>query len=76
MTKERYWVVGGDYAGTGFSSLKDGRPAQAIGPFEDRARAEQARGEGQRDTRSASTGRCASTAEQCRWTGGRRPGQV
>lgn len=69
MTKERYWVVGGDYACTGFSSLKDGHAAQAIGPFEDRAKAEQAWREVSRDTRSKATARYAITAEQIRMPG-------
>ena len=69
MTKERYWVVGGDYACTGFNTLKDGQTARAIGPFEDRAKAEQAWREVSRDTRSNATARYAITAEQIRMPG-------
>ena len=67
MTKERYWVVGGDYACTEFNSLRG--PAQAIGPFEERAQAEQAWKEVSRDTRSRATARYAITAEQIRMPG-------
>jgi len=68
MTKERYWVVGGDYTCTGFNNLREGQ-AQAIGPFEDRAKAEQAWKEVSRDTRSKATARYAITAEQIRMPG-------
>ena len=67
MTKERYWVVGGDYSCTEFNSLR-GRP-EAIGPFEDRTRAEQAWREVSRENRSKATARYAITAEQIRLPG-------
>lgn len=67
MTKERFWVVGGDYACTEFNSLRG--QAQAIGPFEDRAKAEQAWREVSRDNRSKATARYAITAEQIRMPG-------
>ncbi len=35
MTKERFWVVGGEYACVGFKQLKDGTQ-QMLGPFESR----------------------------------------
>jgi hypothetical protein len=69
MTKERYWVVGGDYTCTGFSSLKDGQAAQAIGPFTERREAEQAWREVSRETRSKATARYSITAEQIRLPG-------
>ncbi len=40
MTKERFWVVGGDYTCMGFKSLKDGATTM-VGPFEDRDQAQQ-----------------------------------
>jgi len=63
MTKERYWVVGGDYTCTGFNCLKDGQ-AQAIGPFEDRTEAEQAWKTVSQETRSRATARYSITSEQ------------
>jgi hypothetical protein len=35
MTKERFWVVGGDYTCMEFKSLRDGT-STLIGPFDDR----------------------------------------
>jgi len=34
MTKQRYWVIGGDYSCMGFKSLKDTNAATLVGPFE------------------------------------------
>ena len=67
MTKERYWVVGGDYSCTEFKGLRG--QAEAIGPFEERAQAEQAWKEVSRDTRSKATARYAITSEQIRMPG-------
>ncbi|MBX7249131.1 MAG: hypothetical protein K1X35_08845 [Caulobacteraceae bacterium] len=67
MTKERYWVVGGDYSCTEFNSLRG--QAQAIGPFEERGQAEQAWRELSRENRSRATARYAITAEQIRMPG-------
>ncbi len=39
MTKERYWVVGGEYASLRFEALRDGT-GQMLGPFEDREAAQ------------------------------------
>ena len=35
MTKERYWVVGGEYENLSFGRLKSGA-GQMLGPFDDR----------------------------------------
>jgi hypothetical protein len=35
MTKERFWVVGGDYAAMDFKQLRDGAQ-QILGPFDNR----------------------------------------
>ena len=35
MTKERYWVVGGEYSSLRFEALKDGA-GRMLGPFDDR----------------------------------------
>ena len=63
MTKERYWVVGGDYTCTGFNCLRDGQ-AQAIGPFEDRQDAEQEWKRVSDENRSRATARYSITSEQ------------
>jgi len=62
MTKERYWVVGGDYSCTEFNAIRG--QAQAIGPFEAREQAEQAWREVSRENRSRATARYAITSEQ------------
>jgi hypothetical protein len=68
MTKERYWVVGGDYTCTGFKSLKDGTH-QMVGPFEQRTDAQAAWRQLSDETRSRATARYAITAEQIRMPG-------
>jgi hypothetical protein len=63
MTKERFWVVGGDYTCMGFKALKDGQ-ATVVGPFEDR---DEAKAEWQRlseETRSRATARFTIAAEK------------
>jgi len=39
---QRYWVVGGEYTGTDFTTIRDGRPEERHGPFDalEAARAE------------------------------------
>jgi hypothetical protein len=34
-----YWVIGGEYADTGFTRIRGGGPEQRVGPFEDHERA-------------------------------------
>ena len=68
MTRERYWVVGGDYTCTGFNCLRDGQAA-AIGPFEARSEAEQAWRRVSEETRSKATARYSITSEQIRLPG-------
>lgn len=65
MTKERYWVVGGDYTCCGFNQLREGA-AQAIGPFEDRTQAEQTWRQLSDENRSRATARYSITSEQVR----------
>jgi hypothetical protein len=36
MTKQRYWVIGGDYSCMGFKSLKDSNAATLSGPYDTR----------------------------------------
>ena len=63
MTKERYWVVGGEYECTGFKALKSGAP-EVMGPFEDREQARQAWKRKADETRSCATARYAIASEQ------------
>jgi hypothetical protein len=63
MTTERYWVVGGEYSGTDFKTLKTGA-AQAAGPFDTREEARRAWQRLSDETRSCATAKYAITAEQ------------
>ena len=63
MTKERYWVVGGEYTCMGFRELKHGSQ-RLIGPFEDRAEAQVAWRRLSDETRSLATARFSITAER------------
>jgi len=63
MTKERYWVVGGEYSCLAFKALKNGAP-QVLGPFEDRDAAKEAWRRVSEATRSHATTRYAIAAEQ------------
>lgn len=63
MTKERYWVVGGDYTCMGFRELKDGS-GKMVGPFEDRDEAQAAWRRISDENRSKATARYAITAER------------
>jgi hypothetical protein len=65
MTKERFWVVGGDYTCMGFTSLRDGSQ-QVVGPFDDRAQAHAAWRRLSEESRSRATARYAITSEQVR----------
>ena len=65
MTKERYWVVGGDYTCMGFKELKPGTQT-VVGPYEDRTEAQAAWRRLADETRSQATSRYAITAEQVR----------
>ncbi len=64
MTKERFWVVGGDYTCMGFKELR-GDPTVA-GPFHDRTEAQQEWRRLSDQNRSKATARYAITAEQVR----------
>jgi hypothetical protein len=63
MTKERFWVVGGDYTCMEFKALRDGT-STLIGPFESR---DQAAAEWRRlseESRSKATARYTIASEQ------------
>jgi len=62
MTKQRFWVVGGDYTCMEFKALRDGA-STLVGPFEDR---DQARAEWRRlseESRSKATARYTIASE-------------
>jgi hypothetical protein len=65
MTKERYWVVGGDYTCMGFVHLKEGSQ-KVVGPFDERSDAQAAWRRLSEETRSCATARYAITAEHVR----------
>ena len=62
MTTERYWVVGGEYSNTSFTTLKSGHPDVA-GPFDTREEARAAWKRLSEKTRSCATAKYAITAE-------------
>jgi hypothetical protein len=63
MTKERFWVVGGEYSCLAFKTLKDGAP-QVMGPYETREEAREAWRRISDQTRSSATARYAIATEQ------------
>ncbi|WP_334161784.1 DUF4170 domain-containing protein [Phenylobacterium sp.] len=63
MTKERFWVVGGEYSCLAFKTLKSGAP-QVMGPFETRDEAKAAWKRVSEETRACATARYAIAAEQ------------
>ena len=63
MTKERFWVIGGDYTCMGFKNLRDGSH-QVIGPFDDRSEAQAAWRDLSREHSSRATARFSIAAEQ------------
>jgi hypothetical protein len=63
MTKERYWVVGGEYSCMKFQTLKNGAP-HVLGPFEDRDEAKAAWRKVSEQTRANATTRYAIASEQ------------
>ncbi len=65
MTKERFWVIGGDYTCMGFRSLREGSQHVA-GPFENRTEAQAAWRQLSEQTRSRATARYSITSEQVR----------
>jgi hypothetical protein len=62
MTKERFWVVGGEYSCMGFKALKDGAP-QVMGPFDSRDEAKAVWKQASEATRSSATARYSIAAE-------------
>jgi hypothetical protein len=63
MTKERYWVVGGDYTSMSFRELRHGS-GRMVGPFDDHAEAKAAWRRLSDESRSKATARYAITAEK------------
>lgn len=63
MTKERYWVVGGEYSCMAFKALKNGAP-HVMGPFEDRDEAKEAWKRVSDETRSNAAVRYSIASEQ------------
>ena len=62
MTKDRFWVVGGEYSCLAFKTLKHG--PEVIGPFETRDEAREAWRRISNETRSCATARYAIATEQ------------
>lgn len=62
MTKERFWVVGGEYSCTAFKSLKSG-PPEVLGPYDSREEARAAWRQKSDETRSLATARYAIATE-------------
>jgi hypothetical protein len=63
MTKERYWVVGGDYEDLRFDALKDGA-GQMLGPFADREAARDVWRRLSREHSARATARFSIASEQ------------
>ena len=63
MTKERYWVVGGEYSCMAFKALKGDTP-HVLGPFEDRDEAKEAWKRVSEQTRSNASVRYSIASEQ------------
>jgi hypothetical protein len=62
MTKERFWVVGGEYSCTAFKSLKNGTP-EVLGPYESREEAAAVWRRKADETRSLATAKYAIATE-------------
>jgi hypothetical protein len=63
MTKERFWVIGGEYSCLAFTKLKNGAP-QVLGPYESRDEAKEVWRRVSDETRSLATTRFAIASEQ------------
>jgi hypothetical protein len=63
MTRQRFWVIGGDYAGMDFKQLKSGAE-QILGPFDDREEATAAWKRVSAEHRSRATARFSIASEQ------------
>jgi len=62
MTKERFWVVGGEYSCLAFKSLKSGAP-EVLGPYDTREEAKAAWRRKSDETRACATARYAIATE-------------
>ncbi len=60
MTKQRFWVIGGEYSCMAFTSLKDGK---MMGPYETRDEAQAAWKQVSNATRSSATARYSIASE-------------
>jgi hypothetical protein len=63
MTKERFWVVGGEYSCLDFKTLKNGAP-QVMGPYDTRDEARAAWKQVSDETRACATAKYAIATEQ------------
>jgi hypothetical protein len=63
MTKERFWVVGGEYESLAFTTFKGGAP-RILGPFDTRDEAREVWKRVSDETRSAATVRFGIASEQ------------
>ena len=63
MTKDRFWVVGGEYATLSFEALKDGT-GQMLGPFADREAARDVWRRLSREHSARATARFSIASEQ------------
>ncbi|WP_158914912.1 hypothetical protein [Caulobacter sp. S45] len=61
MSKERFWVIGGDYTCTGFKALRGG--SQVEGPFESRDEAKAVWKQLSREHSSRATARFSIASE-------------
>jgi hypothetical protein len=64
MTKERYWVIGGEYSNTAFKTLKAGAHPDVAGPFDTREEARVAWKRLSEEHRSCATARYSIASEQ------------
>jgi hypothetical protein len=64
MTKERFWVIGGDYSCLAFTNLRES--ATVVGPFEDRDQAREAWKTLSREHSSRATTRFSIASEEIR----------
>jgi hypothetical protein len=63
MTSERFWVIGGEYNGMDFQTLKDGA-RRVLGPYASRDDAARVWRQVSDETRSLATARFAIAAER------------
>jgi hypothetical protein len=64
MTRQRYWVVGGDFSCMGFKALRDANAATLAGPFESKGDAQSEWKRLSREQSSRATSRFSIAVEQ------------